>query len=286
MTVTAWGQEEQEIQDVPEAPKHHFIEMFRPLYIVSGIPVTEKPTLENADVKFQVSLELPLWRDMRGSGIDLSVAYTQISVWNLYAPSSPFYDNAYIPGVFCRKVWNGADGLPRHTALWGIEHRSNGRSDAYSRSINYVLATRFSLDHGYLTLEGTWQKGSEVTIDIPMTVKLLEANPLVEEARGQVAVQRGPIVYCAESQDLGGADIDALQIPLDATFTPVETRIDGSRLMALECEAIVRDQASWSGALYRPAATAKHRQTIRLIPYYAWGNRGKSEMTVWMPAGY
>ena len=143
-----------------------------------------------------------------------------------------------------------------------------------------------TLDHGYLTLEGPWQKGSEVTIDMPMTVKLLEANPLVEEARAQVAVQRGPIVYCAESQDLGGSDIDALQIPLDATFTPVETRIEGSRMMALECEAIVRDQPSWTGTLYRPASTGKHRQTIRLIPYYAWGNRGKSEMTVWMPASY
>jgi hypothetical protein len=66
----------------------------------------------------------------------------------------------------------------------------------------------------------------------------------------------------------------------------VETHIDGSRIMALECEVVVRDQQPWTGALYRPAATAKHRQTIRLIPYYAWGNRGKSEMTVWMPAAW
>ncbi|MBO4851825.1 MAG: glycoside hydrolase family 127 protein [Prevotella sp.] len=141
-------------------------------------------------------------------------------------------------------------------------------------------------EHGYLTLEGTWQTGSEVSIYMPMPVRLLEANPLVEEARGQVAVQRGPIIYCAESQDLGGADIDALQLPLDATFTPMETHIDGSRIMALECEAVVRDQQPWSGTLYRPAANAKHRQTIRLIPYYAWGNRGKSEMTVWIPAAW
>ena len=134
-------EEKAEGLEVREQPRHHFIEMFRPLYIVSGIPVTERPDKENADVKFQVSLEIPLWRDMRGSGIDLSVAYTQISLWNLYANSSPFYDNAYIPGLYCRKVWSGKDGQPKHTVLWGIEHRSNGRSDAYSRSINYALAT-------------------------------------------------------------------------------------------------------------------------------------------------
>ena len=56
--------------------------------------------------------------------------------------------------------------------------------------------------------------------------------------------------------------------------------------MALEGEVMVRESATWSGALYRDVTARKQRKTIRLIPYYAWGNRGKSEMTVWMPAGY
>ena len=119
-----------------------------------------------------------------------------------------------------------------------------------------------------------------------METRIVEANPLVEEARGQVAVQRGPIVYCAESPDLGGTDIDNIAIPVDTHFTPVETNIAGSRMMALEGEALVRHETTWKGSLYRDAATAKQRKTSRLIPYYAWGNRGKSEMTVWMPAAY
>ena len=141
-------------------------------------------------------------------------------------------------------------------------------------------------ENGYIALEGTWKKGNTVTIDLPMPVRIVEANPLVEESRGQVAVVRGPLVYCVESQDLGGTDIDDLLLPLDTRFTPVETRIADSRVTALECEVLVREHQSWGGTLYRDAAKATKRQTIRLIPYYAWGNRGKSEMTVWMPARY
>ena len=113
--------------------------MFRPLYLSTGLPVTEKPSWENADVKFQVSLELPLWRNIKGSGIDVLVAYTQISLWNFYAHSSPFYDNTYIPGLYARKVWKEDDGFPLRTLIIGAEHRSNGRDDEYSRSLNYGL---------------------------------------------------------------------------------------------------------------------------------------------------
>lgn len=137
----------------------------------------------------------------------------------------------------------------------------------------------------YATVNRTWKKGDVVSINMPMRTRIVEANPLVEESRGQVAVQRGPIVYCLESNDLGGLSIDDIAIPLDAKFTPVDMTIDGSRIKALEGEVINRSEASWKGQLYRKATTKKQMVKVRLIPYYAWGNRGKSEMTVWMPAG-
>ena len=121
--------------------KQAFIEMFRPLYLTSGFPVSQTPDRTNADVKFQLSLALPIWRDMGGSGIDLLAGYTQISLWNLYAYSSPFYDNTYIPGLYARKRWTDAGGRPVRSLLWGYEHRSNGRDDTWSRSINYLLVS-------------------------------------------------------------------------------------------------------------------------------------------------
>ena len=143
--------------------------------------------------------------------------------------------------------------------------------NADTSSENYAAVTR------------QWKKGDTVTLDMPMEAKLIEANPLVEECRGQVAVQRGPILYCIESNDLGGADIDNIAIPADAKFTPVETTIEGSRIMALETEAVDRGETSWQGTLYREINDNDKKVKIRLIPYYAWGNRGKSEMTVWIP---
>lgn len=139
----------------------------------------------------------------------------------------------------------------------------------------------------YLTVDGTWQKGDCITLDLPMQAKIIEANPLVEECRGQIAVQRGPILYCIESQDLNGSNIDDIILPVNAKFNTVETSIAGSRIMALETsDAIDRSEASWTGKLYREVGKEKKNVKIRLIPYYAWGNRGKSEMTVWIPAEY
>jgi len=142
------------------------------------------------------------------------------------------------------------------------------------------------MHNGYLAIERTWKRGDKVVLTLPMQARIVEANPLVEESRGQVAVMRGPILYCVESPDLNGLNIDDLCIPTDATFTPVEASIDGARIVALEGKAILRTQASWDKQLYRPVARQQQSVTIRLIPYYAWGNRGKSEMSVWMPAVY
>ncbi len=138
----------------------------------------------------------------------------------------------------------------------------------------------------YVAVSHTWKKGDVLTLDMPMETRLIEANPLVEECRGQVAVQRGPIIYCIENSDLGGLDIDNIAIPVNAVFTPSETVIDGHRMMALDTEAVNRTEQPWTGTLYREVSSQKDRVNIRLIPYYAWGNRGKSEMTVWMPVEY
>ena len=138
-------------------------------------------------------------------------------------------------------------------------------------------------NESYAAVTRQWKKGDVVTLDMPMETKLMEANPLVEECRGQVAVQRGPVIYCLESNDLNGINIDNIAIPMDAKFTPVETTIEGSRMMALETEAVNRTEASWENTLYREISKDKNTVKIRLIPYFAWGNRGDSEMTIWIP---
>ena len=142
-------------------------------------------------------------------------------------------------------------------------------------------------DHGYTAITRQWKQGDAISLTLPLETRIVEANPLVEESRGQVAVMRGPLLYCLESSDLDAdTDIDDVALPVNAAFRTVETVIGGVRMMALETEAYVRSHDDWQGRLYRPAIADKKKKTIRFIPYYAWGNRGKSEMTVWLPAVY
>lgn len=137
----------------------------------------------------------------------------------------------------------------------------------------------------YVEVRRQWKKGDEIDLNLDMKTVLMEANPLVEEARNQVAVKRGPLVYCLESVDLpANYKIDDVMIPADMEFVPREMVIDGSPVVCLEGKAdLVASGESWQNRLYRPVTAEKQIVEIRLVPYYAWGNRGKGEMTVWMP---
>lgn len=154
----------------------------------------------------------------------------------------------------------------------------------YSLQLNGQPLTTQADATGYAAVTRCWQQGDQVQFTMAMPARLLEANPLVEEVRNQVAIKRGPVVYCLESQDLpAGVRIDDVLIPADIQLRPVSTQIDGYPVMALEGEALLAPEASWQGQLYREVGAARRRIPIRLVPYYAWGNRGKGEMSVWLP---
>jgi len=115
-------------------------------------------------------------------------------------------------------------------------------------------------------------------------VRMLRAHRLAEEATNQVAVQRGPVVYAVESADLpAGVHLEQAALRRGASLTAVEDELEGHRIMALEGEIAVLPDAA-SDALYDDFGSAEvGSASVRLIPYFAWGNRGPSEMSVWMP---
>lgn len=138
----------------------------------------------------------------------------------------------------------------------------------------------------YAEVNRIWKKGDVVEFCMDMPVKLLESNPLVEETRNQTVVKRGPLVYCLESIDIeNGKKIDNILIPADIQLLPKKITIDGSPVIALEGTAKLMEESSWKNSLYREVNKTDRKVNIRLIPYYAWGNRGKADMTVWMPLG-
>jgi DUF1680 family protein len=137
----------------------------------------------------------------------------------------------------------------------------------------------------YAAIQRVWKAGDVVELTLPMKPRLVVAHPWVEECRNQVAVVRGPVVYCLESPDLPeGTHVSAVRIPRDIQFT---CRFDPNLLggvTALEGLAQAEDEDDWTGTLYRDLSCPRRREVpIRLVPYYAWANRGVSEMTVWMP---
>lgn len=141
-----------------------------------------------------------------------------------------------------------------------------------------------AMHDGYFELSNTWEEGDVLSFELPMKARLMEAHPLAEEIRNQVAIQRGPVVYCLEECDLPqGIRLDDVSIPADADFTPVPMTIEGSHIMALECQAFVAAPSDWSHTLYREISTQRREIRVRLIPYFAWGNRGKCDMSVWLP---
>ncbi len=135
----------------------------------------------------------------------------------------------------------------------------------------------------YAELNRKWRSGDKIELDLPMEAQLVEANPLVEETRNQVAVKRGPVVYCLESPDLQGKKLADVIVPASISFRPEPLKIEGADLVALEGQARLLEEKSWQNTLYRPVSTNNTTATIRLIPYFAWGNRGHAEMEVWLP---
>ena len=136
----------------------------------------------------------------------------------------------------------------------------------------------------YAALHRQWKSGDVITLDLPMPVTLVQANPLVEANRNQVAIKRGPVVYCLESPDAPGVkSIFDLSIPLDTKWQPTPLTIGDSRVMSLEGVVKQLPEQDWKNKLYQDVSTETATDArVRLIPYYAWANRGSSDMMVWM----
>lgn len=137
----------------------------------------------------------------------------------------------------------------------------------------------------YLTLRRAWKPGDILELDLPMPVELIEANPQVEETLNQVAVKRGPLVYCLESTDLprGTSLLDVLipdNIELSARYD--QRLLDG--VVVLDGRALSGASEDWNGKLYRDLHPVSLKPVnLHLIPYFLWDNRGRSEMSVWLP---
>ena len=133
-----------------------------------------------------------------------------------------------------------------------------GKEGSWSVSLNGEPVQSELVD-GYCRISRKWKKGDVVSLDLEMNPRLVAASDKVEADRGKLAVERGPLVYCAESVDNPGMNVFTQTLAANPSFAVSEIEIAGTSVRAITAG-----------------------EGLTLIPYYAWDHRGSSDMTVWL----
>ncbi len=139
--------------------------------------------------------------------------------------------------------------------------------------------------NGYLAIEREWYPGDVVEYEMEMPIRAVWAHPAVRSLHGQVAIERGPLVYCLEGIDQLGIALDRIEVEPEAILSKftIEYREDLlGGINMLHGEANLVDENSWKGKLYGFRKPSARSIEIRAIPYYAWDNRASGEMRVWL----
>ena len=151
---------------------------------------------------------------------------------------------------------------------------SDGKRLGYSVKVN-GQPVESELQDGYFTIERRWKKGDKVEVHFDMEPRVVKAHAKVEADRGRVAVERGPLVYCAEWPD-NDFDIMSVLVNRRPQFETVEKPDMLCGLTEIKTGAQVLGYDA-EGRL-----TASDVE-LTLIPYYAWAHRGSGNMMVWLP---
>lgn len=131
----------------------------------------------------------------------------------------------------------------------------------------------YVMEKGYALLRRMWREGDMVVLDLPMRARRVLAHDAVEANRGRIAVERGPLVYCAEWADNPGGVYHRF-LPDEAALS--ETRDETRNMITLTAAA--RACRMEEGR----AAPVEEEASLNLIPYYYWAHRGEGEMQVWL----
>jgi uncharacterized protein len=158
----------------------------------------------------------------------------------------------------------------------GLYSFENSSDKKVTIKINGV-ATEYKMENGYAVLSRTWKKNDIVEVNLPMEVRKVIASDKLTEDAGKIALQRGPIMYCAEWPDNHGR-VSNIVLPAGTVFTAEYKPglLNGIIVLNTDATAVITDTKE------NKVNTVK--QSFMAIPYYAWANRGKGEMTVWFPA--
>ncbi|PAE91459.1 glycoside hydrolase family 127 protein [Shouchella clausii] len=180
--------------------------------------------------------------------------------------------------------WKGEVGLevnPDTSRPFTLAFRIPSWANDYQLTVNGHFVD-VEVRNGYAYVERTWQKGDHISIQFPLETKVIYAHPEVRANAGKIALQRGPIVFCAEEAD-NGNNLQSVAVRcqenIDASFA--DDRLNG--VIVLEGKGVRTVTANANESLYlTKEALQTEEVTLQFIPYYAWANRGEGEMAVWL----
>ncbi|RXG32205.1 aceric acid hydrolase [Leeuwenhoekiella marinoflava] len=180
--------------------------------------------------------------------------------------------------------WDGKITIKIKKAPKGIYH-INLRIPGWCTDASLLVngKTIENLDPGtYKNVAKKWKQGDVIELELPMSVNFIEANPLVEETKNQVAVKRGPLVYCLESEDIiDEIDLKKVSINIDSPFKIENQDISKRKIITLKGSGFYNN-SNWEENLYQPLSRNEQKVSITLIPYFTWGNRNNGDMSVWL----
>lgn len=168
-------------------------------------------------------------------------------------------------------------GWSRNEALPGSLYRfADQKNEDYTLSVNGKALTP-EIENGYAVIERKWNKGDKITFDLPMPVRTVGADGRIKDDAGKIAIQRGPLIYCAEWPDNSEGKVLNLVINNESVFSTefVPDLLGGTQIIKT------------SGFQTKKALDGKienlEKEPVTLIPYAFWNNRGPGQMMVWLP---
>ncbi|HJX72431.1 MAG TPA: beta-L-arabinofuranosidase domain-containing protein, partial [Bacteroidales bacterium] len=133
------------------------------------------------------------------------------------------------------------------------------------------------VEKGYVVLNRKWHAGDKLTIEFPMDIRKIGAYEKVSADKDKYAIQRGPLVYCAEWPDQEDGRVLNLVFDKSADW---KARFEPDSLHGVE---ILTSEARQAMRTLEEKIELSDKKQVTLIPYYAWNNRGPGEMMVWLP---
>jgi hypothetical protein len=168
-------------------------------------------------------------------------------------------------------------GWSRNEALPGSLYKFNDQnSKNYTLSVNGEPLTS-KIENGYAVIKRKWNKGDKILLDLPMPVRTVIADERIKDDVGKIAVQRGPVIYCAEWPDNREGKVLNLIIDkesgLSTEFAP--DLLGGTQIIKTSG---VQTKKTLDGKIEN-----LEKEPVTLIPYALWNNRGPGQMMVWLP---